>query len=367
MKNIINKISLPISEQQIGYIATPKEVVFMDIETTGLSSEHNYIYMIGMAYKDNDNWVLRQLMTEKASDEKELLETFISAIKPFKTLIHYNGNTFDLPFILKRCEANGISFNFDDYAGIDIYKRVASLKHFLRLTSCKQKAIESFLKVARKDEYSGGDLIKVYREYEKAPTAEMERVLLLHNSDDVEGLIAILPILNYCEIFGDDIVVKKVQTNVYNDVNGLSKKELVMTIKLARELPVPVNCNTAGCYFTASGLEAVLKAPLFKEEMKYFYADYKDYYYLPEEDIAIHKSVSEYVDKDFREQALASNCYTRKQSEYLQQWSDEFEPVFKREYASPALFFELTDELKSNRGIFNQYASHVLAMMYNEK
>ena len=44
----------------------------------------------------------------------------------------------------------------------------------------------------------------------------------------------------------------------------------------------------------------MIKVPVFCEEMKFYYSDYKNYYYLPHEDMAIHKSVSMYVDPAFK-------------------------------------------------------------------
>ena len=79
--------------------------------------------------------------------------------------------------------------------------------------------------------------------------------------------------------------------------------------------------------------------------------------------MAIHKSVSMYVDPAFREQATAATCYTRKKGEYLPQWDSIFEPFFKREYNSSHMFFELTEEFKNNRDAFSRYASHILSMM----
>jgi hypothetical protein len=97
--------------------------------------------------------------------------------------------------------------------------------------------------------------------------------------------------------------------------------------------------------------------------MKYFYSNYRDYYYLPEEDTALHKSVAEYVDKEYRLQATAATCYTRKFSSYLQQWDYSFAPFFKREYRSKEIFFELTDEIKKDRDLFSRYANHVLQII----
>ena len=103
--------------------------------------------------------------------------------------------------------------------------------------------------------------------------------------------------------------------------------------------------------------------PIYEEELKYFYSNYHDYYYLPTEDVALHKSVAKFVDKNHRIPASAANCYTRKTASYLPQWELLFLPFFKRDYKSRELFFELTDELKRNRQAFSQYASHVLNMM----
>ena len=43
---------------------------------------------------------------------------------------------------------------------------------------------------------------------------------------------------------------------------------------------------------------------------KIFYKDYKNYYYLPEQNCAIHKSVAAYVDKSRRTAATKNTCYT---------------------------------------------------------
>lgn len=64
-------------------------------------------------------------------------------------------------------------------------------------------------------------------------------------------------------------------------------------------------------YFKGEGTEALLKVPIYEEELKYFYSNYHDYYYLPTEDVALHKSVAGFVDKAHRVNATAATCYTR--------------------------------------------------------
>lgn len=46
--------------------------------------------------------------------------------------------------------------------------------------------------------------------------------------------------------------------------------------------------------------------------MRHFYSDYKNYYYLPKEDMAIHKSVAAYVDHEYRENARRTTAMCAK-------------------------------------------------------
>ena len=58
----------------------------------------------------------------------------------------------------------------------------------------------------------------------------------------------------------------------------------------------------------ASGNILTLGISLAEGELKRFYSNYKDYYYLIYEDTAIHKSVGEYVDRAARRKATAKTC-----------------------------------------------------------
>ncbi|MDE5747593.1 MAG: hypothetical protein K2I21_08460, partial [Acetatifactor sp.] len=187
--------------------------------------------------------------------------------------------------------------------------------------------------------------------------------LLLHNADDLQGMLSILPILSYYDLFDGKVKARKVQANSYKDINGGRRQELVMTLTLPCTLPVNVSASANYCYFKGSGTEAQLRVPIYEEELKYFYMNYRDYYYLPTEDVALHKSVASFVDNEHRVAATAATCYTRKYSCYLPQWDVLIEPFFKRDYKSKELFFELTDEIKKNRPAFTIYANHILSMM----
>ena len=327
MKCIQKSLGILSPSYQIENFCVPIQTLFIDIETTGLYAKSSNLYMIGCAYlSDIDgpaHWRSIQWFATNYDDEYNVLDAFVKFAANYRFFIHFNGNSFDIPYLQSKIEHYRLELDFNRFEGIDIYRRIAPYKNFLKLPNCKQKTLEDFLNTThREDKYTGGELIEIYHDYVLTHNESSEQLLLLHNEEDIKGMLEIVSALAIPDLFHLPVKVTRVQANYYKDINE-------------KQCP----------------------------EIKYFYSNYKDYYYLPKEDIAVHKSVSAFVDKAYREQATAHNCYTRKASSYLPQWDAVFVPFFKRSYDDKALFFELTDELKTQREAFNLYAHHILQMM----
>ncbi len=342
-----------------------ESALFLDIETTGFAARTSYLYMIGCAYYQGSLWHTIQWMAENYEQEAEILTAFFEFAGMYRYLVHFNGNNFDLPFLIQKCEQLEIPHYFDSLEGIDLYKRIAPCKSLLKLPNCKQKTLEQFLGIDRRDVFSGGELIGIYHDYVKKPSEFSEKSLFLHNVDDLKGMLEILPMLAYSDILltPESVRAKKVQANSYRDIHGNTRRELVITVALPEPLPQPVYASAEGCSFRGDAAEGILRVPIFDGELKYFYSNYKDYYYLPSEDIALHRSVAGFVDSQHRVRASAANCYTRKQSAYLPQWDGSFVPYYKPDYQSKKLYFELTDDMKRDRGAFTAYANQILQML----
>ncbi len=354
----ISSISYPVER-----IAPLDKILFFDIETTGFTAKRSSIYLIGCAFYDGTSFRLTQWFAEKYKEEIDVINAFFEFAKNYSHIVHFNGNNFDIPFILQKCADYDLQYTFQNLEGIDLYKRIAPYKYFLKVPNCKQKSIEAFLGISRKDTYNGGNLINVYHNYVKAPGQEAFDLLLLHNADDIRGLIRIFPVLAYYDMFNGSLKAKKVQANTYTDYFGARRQELLLRVSLPTSLPVPVRFHVNSCYFNGEGKYGTFRVPIYQEEMKYFYAGYKDYYYFPEEDMAVHKSVASYANKEDRKPATPETCYTRKYSSYLPEWDLLIQPFFKRDYQSKELFFELTDDIKTSRETFSCYAEHILHMM----
>lgn len=355
----IKEINYPIEK-----LAELKDILFLDIETTGFSAKSSNLYMIGCAYYENEEWQLIQWLAENYEEEKEVLKAFLEFSVNYSYLIHFNGNQFDIPYLQQKCDQYEINFLFENFDGLDIYKRIKPYKNFLKIEDCRQKTLQTFLGMIRRDRLDGGELINYYHEFVITKNEELLETILLHNKEDVEGMLHMVTLLAIPDLFNLSLRVMKVKANYYNDYENKKRQELILSLRFRHNIPVPLSYAANGCYFTCDGIDGILKVPLFEEEMKYFYSNYRDYYYLPNEDMAVHKSVAEFIEKDHKQPATAANCYTRKSSTYLPQWDVLFDPFYKRDYRDPSLFFELTNEFKTSRESFNKYAEHILQHMF---
>ncbi len=63
-------------------------------------------------------------------------------------------------------------------------------------------------------------------------------------------------------------------------------------------------------YVKTAGKTLYLRVPVKDGRIKLFYENYKDYYYIPSEDEAIHKSLAEFVSKENKNRCNSKNCYT---------------------------------------------------------
>ena len=299
------------------YIGELSEAVFFDIETTGLSHKTAFLYLIGAAFMESGRFVLCQYLAEDLSEEEAVLRAFSEHIKGKKRLIHFNGGTFDLPFLQARCRKYGLDCAASAMEQTDLYRRISPLKNVLKLSNCKLKTLEEFLGSSRKDPFTGGELIELYHTYRQTKDERLLKVLLLHNGEDILGMLSILSMLAYPAISEAQAGPGKAELSPCTDYAGREQKELLLPVHFPFPLPRPLALHADGIFFSGSGETGLIKVPVFFGELKYFYPDYKNYSYLPDEDYAIHKSVAIYVDKAHRVPARPETCYTRKTGEFL--------------------------------------------------
>lgn len=356
----IHKEELYIKNDSFSDTIFEDNCIFFDIETTGFSPKHSSLYLIGCARKKNNRICVDQFFAENPEEEKVILSAFLELLKQYDTIISFNGIGFDIPFLKAKCDMYQMEEHFKDFNYIDIFKSISPLKPILKLENYKQKTIERFLDMKREDIYSGKDLINIYYEYVKEPDDEHFSFLMLHNFEDVIGMIDLLPVMSYLEVFNGKYTIQEVNTNEYQNFTGETCKELIITIKNDYPVPAKVSHKFQMFYITFHKERTLIRIPVIEDTLHYFYSDYKNYYYLPEEDMAIHKSVATFVDKAYRENAKAYNCYTKKSGVFLPQLENIMNPSFKYEYKDKTSYFELTPDFMESSVMLRRYIDHLL-------
>ena len=107
MKCIKNNLGVLVPNYPIENFCIPDQTLFIDIETTGLYAQSSNLYMIGCIYYETtapSGWHSIQWLATNYDDELNLLKEFAEFAKKYRYLIHFNGNTFDIPYLSKKME-----------------------------------------------------------------------------------------------------------------------------------------------------------------------------------------------------------------------------------------------------------------------
>lgn len=358
--------TIPLTNIDIYPFHHPESVCFFDIETTGLSADVSSLYLIGAITLQDKCARLIQWFADDYESERPILKAFFDFIKSYRLLVHFNGNGFDVPYLRKKASRYDMDFPLDSMESMDIYKRFRPYKGLFSLGSIRQKALEEHIGIHRKDVYDGGQLVKLYSDFMQKkivngfPDADLQSILLLHNRDDIVCMLSLSVLCMYPDVFAGNLPTAQLTLSQEEDC-------IEFILSLPVSLPLPVTLHRP--FLTLSLKESLLTLTVscYQGELKHFFSNVKDYYYLPEEDNAIHKSLAVYVDKEFKEKAKASNCYTRRRDTFLPFCPDETFDTFRESVKSKPVFF-----LKSN-GQFDSpewcsmYFKHLLRTAFDGK
>lgn len=303
--------------------------VYFDIETTGFSKHGCPVYLIASITPEEAEHTIRfrQWFSECPDEEPEVLAAFLDSIPQNAMLCHFNGANFDIPFLQVRCELHGIDWKsrypFLSDTGLDFYRLLHPLYNLFQMPGQGQKEYEHLSDFQRTDPYDGGVLISFYRDYVGPARFDPERAemlrsaMLCHNREDLYGmysLLRLLPVLNLITGFSEAVTLSAAR----------DAEALTVRIPLSAELPNPIVSEYRRMIcgpkektvfeklpvtLTLNRREAVLTVPFVSGTYKYFFPNYRDYFYLPKEDRVVHKSIGESLAKCARVRAKREQAY----------------------------------------------------------
>ena len=152
-------------------------VVFVDIETTGLSRHYDELTMVGYQVAG------RHHVFVAGDDPGHLLSVMASA----RCIVTFNGSLFDLPFLRKT------------FPGIAIPERHVDLRFAVRKVGLRggQKAVEQELGFTGRHDVTGIDgrsAVLLWHRYLRGDTGAL-RQLIRYNLADVDGMRVILEVV----------------------------------------------------------------------------------------------------------------------------------------------------------------------------
>ena len=169
-----------------------------DIETTGLYPTRDRI--ISASFIDPDGTDLRQYFSEGSAAEYLTVSAILSEMEDCDVLITYNGQSFDVPFVLARAKKYGLAEELPPVRQADIYRWLKSYWPLAQsMPILSQKSVERALGLdeRRTDMIGGDECIRLYSEYVNLERQEAKDLILLHNGDDVRQLAAITQSLSF--------------------------------------------------------------------------------------------------------------------------------------------------------------------------
>ena len=293
--------------------------VFFDIETTGLSWRTSHLYLIGALFFDPaaDTFTLRQWFLDRPTEEKEMLVSFFTFLSDVKQLVHFNGTTFDLPYLTHKALFYQMEDPLSSIASLDLYQALRPFQSILGLSSMKQKNVEQYLSFPRKDQLNGKQLISVYHDYLQTLDEKKLELLFLHNYEDVLGMGSVLELLALPALFHGDFSVQSCR---------FTGQTLEVSLQPEREVPVFLSRVCADGSLTAFGSRVSLS-------------------------LQTHK---------------AANCYQRRTGTFLPQQKEFFTPAFREDFKSRPYYFEWSDAFLSQEDLLKEYLCSELQLFFKD-
>lgn len=163
--------------------ARAEDVIYVDIETTGLTAG-TPLFLIGvLGHFDGDLRVV-QLLARDYTEEAALLSHFVTMLDASQVIVSFNGKSYDLPYIRDRCLFMGVPFRLRQ-AHIDML-HVGRRIWGRQLPNCKLQTLEQYIcRRTRQGDIPGAEIPNAYHRFVKSGNAVQMRDILHHNVLDL--------------------------------------------------------------------------------------------------------------------------------------------------------------------------------------
>ncbi|MGC8833479.1 MAG: ribonuclease H-like domain-containing protein [Armatimonadota bacterium] len=172
-----------LKDPSTGRIIRPEHIIVLDLETTGLIGNVP-LFLAGTLVSELRSLTIRQFLARNYNEEPAVVSLLFREVAEKRLLISFNGERFDLPFVLSRAAALGIE-------PPEIPKHLDLLPLSRRrwgayLPNCKLRTIETAVCGRRRSGDIPSHLIPdAYKRFLRTGDASEMAVILRHNAWDI--------------------------------------------------------------------------------------------------------------------------------------------------------------------------------------
>lgn len=160
-------------------------LVFMDIETTGLSSSP--LFLIGVMVWRDGGFQIDQYFARNYAEEPAVVASFADVCRDREWLITFNGKTFDMPYIRSRATANRLPMQAPPLH-LDLLHESRRIWRG-RLPNCKLQTLEKHVcGRTRRGDIPGSEIPDAYHQFVRSSNAVQMVEVLKHNLLDLVTL-----------------------------------------------------------------------------------------------------------------------------------------------------------------------------------
>jgi len=179
--------------------ANIEDLLFIDTETTGLAGgTGTYVFLIGIGFFKEEEFILRQYFLTDIVNEKLLIEQFINELNKEKIYVSFNGKSYDVPLLNTRSIFNRCKGRITEHANIDLLHISRRFWREMLETYSLQNIEQKILKAGRTGELDipGSEIPDAYFSYLNTRNASIMKNVIYHNKLDILSLTILLEKIN---------------------------------------------------------------------------------------------------------------------------------------------------------------------------
>ncbi|MBR4344733.1 MAG: ribonuclease H-like domain-containing protein [Lachnospiraceae bacterium] len=396
-----DKTKLYIKTANVIYkdISIDKLLIF-DIETTSFEAANGCIFLIGTAFLSGGRLKVRQFFSEDITEELLVIKSFLDMAENYEKVLSYKGENFDIPYISGRIEQirkngqiqNNIGPEFSEIfqkiqhlriKSSDIFSFIKPIKAPLGFVSTKLNYLRKLMGQEFTEKISGENICHFYVKF--LAENKINRLKAINCLSENVGLIP-----DYePKTLSDDLAHLYPISNdsFLQDMLSSNQDNLEAVIYLCRlGLLFSVQKGDFSCFVNKQEENGEISSIVFNYDigcigkytlkisldvkdasLKLFFSNYRDYFYFPEEDSAVHKSVASFTSSDSRKKATPQTAYIKVKGSFLKIPSSFItfdkkaaENRYKENYESPDFYLPVNDLLHFDEDRLKKLSYYIL-------